>query len=54
MGLTQVEFARKYGFNLSSVRNWEQHRRYPVGACQNLLKLIDRIPDQVERVLCAR
>lgn len=52
MGLTQVEFARKYGFNLYSVRNWEQGRRQPAGAFQNLLKLIDRIPEQVELVLC--
>jgi putative transcriptional regulator len=52
MGLTQVEFARKYGFSLSSVRNWEQRRRHPAGAFQNLLKLIDRIPEQVEKILC--
>jgi putative transcriptional regulator len=50
-GLTQVQFAQKYGFKLSSVRNWEQGRRQPSGAYQNLLKLIDQIPDQVEKVL---
>jgi putative transcriptional regulator len=51
MGLTQVQFAVKYGFSLSSVRNWEQNRRHPMGAFQNLLKLIDQIPEQVELVL---
>ncbi|NJO33481.1 MAG: transcriptional regulator [Rhodospirillales bacterium] len=51
MGLTQIAFANKYGFSLASLRNWEQRRRKPTGAYQNLLKLIDRIPDQVERVL---
>lgn len=50
-GLTQAQFAHKYGFKLSSVQNWEQGRRQPSGAFQNLLKLIDRIPEQVERVL---
>ena len=51
MGLTQIQFAQKYGFNIYSVRNWEQGRRQPVGAFQNLLKLIDQIPEQVELVL---
>lgn len=51
MGLTQVAFANKYGFTLASVRNWEQRRRHPMGACQILLKLIDRIPDQIELAL---
>ena len=51
MGLTQIMFAQKYGFKLSSIRNWEQRRRHPSGAFQNLLKLIDQIPNDVERVL---
>jgi putative transcriptional regulator len=54
LGLTQTEFARKYGFNIHSLRNWEQGKRSPVGAFQNLLKLIDAMPEDVERVLSSR
>ena len=51
LGLTQTEFARKYGFNIYSLRNWEQGKRQPAGAFQNLLKLIDAMPNDVERIL---
>lgn len=51
--LTQSQFANKFGFSLAAVQNWEQGRRHPAGVNKNLLKLIDRIPDQVEAVLAA-
>lgn len=50
--LTQEKFAYKYGFSLATVRNWEQGRRHPAGAHKNLLKLIEAMPDEVERILC--
>jgi len=53
LGLTQAAFADKFGFSLASVRNWEQHRRSPQGTQKVLLKIIDAIPEEVERVLNA-
>lgn len=53
LGFTQEQFARKFGFSLSAVQNWEQGRRRPAGVNKNFLKVIDRIPQQVEAVLAA-
>ena len=52
LGLTQASFAAKFGFSLSAVRNWEQGRRQPVGVHKNLLKLIEAMPKEVEKILC--
>jgi len=49
--LSQREFAEKYGFKISSVRNWEQGRRKPEGPAQILLKLIETQPDVIDRIL---
>jgi putative transcriptional regulator len=51
LGLTQVAFARRYGFELSSIRNWEQGRRQPEGPARLLLLVIDKEPDAVQRAL---
>ncbi len=51
LGLTQSEFASRYGFNVAALRNWEQHRRQPERMALILLTLIDRIPDKVEEAL---
>jgi putative transcriptional regulator len=53
LGLTQEEFAMRFGLSLSSLRNWEQGHRRPQGPCRTLLTLIDRIPEQVSEALCA-
>jgi putative transcriptional regulator len=53
LGLTQVQFADKFCFSLSTIRNWEQGRRHPVGAQKSLLKLIRAMPNEVEKVLQA-
>jgi putative transcriptional regulator len=29
LGLSQGTFARRFGFSLAAVRDWEQHRRQP-------------------------
>ena len=49
-------FARKYGFALSAVRDWEQGRRRPDRSARILLKIVEREPEagvtralQVER-----
>ncbi len=50
-GLTQADFAQRYGFALNSIRNWEQGRRRPEGPARLLLLLIDREPEAVQRAL---
>ena len=51
LGLSQEEFALRFGFSLGTVRHWEQARRYPTGAARVLLKVIDHETDAVERAL---
>jgi putative transcriptional regulator len=51
LGLTQTAFAQRYGFELSSIRNWEQGRRQPEGPARLLLLVIDKEPDAVQRAL---
>ena len=50
-GLSQDGFARRYGFSLHAVRDWEQRRRNPEAAARTLLVVIDREPQAVERAL---
>ena len=51
LGLTQEGFARRFGFSLSAVRDWEQHRRRPESSARILLRVIEREPDAVIRAL---
>jgi putative transcriptional regulator len=53
LGLTQAAFAQRYGFELSSVRNWEQGRRQPEGPARLLLVVIDKEPEAVHRALAS-
>jgi putative transcriptional regulator len=52
-GLTQEEFAARYGFAVSAVREWEQKRRMPDPAARAYLVVIDREPEAVARALQA-
>ena len=51
LGLSQPAFAAQFGFNVASVREWEQHRRTPEAAARILLRIIEREPDAVRRAL---
>ncbi|MBX3456678.1 helix-turn-helix domain-containing protein [Ferrovibrio sp.] len=51
LGLSQADFAHRFGFTVASVRNWEQGVRQPEGPARILLTLIDRIPEQVQAAL---
>ena len=51
LGLTQELFAERFGLSLATVRDWEQGRSEPDQQSQTLLKLIARIPDQVQAAL---
>ena len=52
-GLTQKAFAEKYGFPLSTLKNWEQGHRAPTGASRVLLLVIEKHPQAVEAALVA-
>ncbi|MBI4757213.1 MAG: helix-turn-helix domain-containing protein [Betaproteobacteria bacterium] len=45
LGLTQLEFARRIGVSLDTIRNWEQGKRCPTGAAKALLKVLDKAPE---------
>ncbi|MDE0393361.1 MAG: helix-turn-helix domain-containing protein [Gammaproteobacteria bacterium] len=51
LGLTQVEFARRIDVSHETIRNWEQGKRGPTGAARALLRVLDRAPETVLRVL---
>jgi len=51
LGLTQAEFAARYGFSLETIRNYEQGHRRPAGPARVLLKVIASEPDAVTRAL---
>jgi putative transcriptional regulator len=53
LGLTQANFARFFGLNVSTVRDWEQGRRAPEGPARMLLAVIARHPEIVHEVLSA-
>lgn len=54
LGLTQAEFAARFGFSLATLRDWEQARRRPDSATRVLLRVIEREPEAVERALRTR
>jgi putative transcriptional regulator len=51
LGLTQEQFARRFGINIWTLREWEQHRREPDGPAQTLLRVIAHNPDAVAAAL---
>jgi putative transcriptional regulator len=50
-GLSQSEFAQRFGLDVSAVRDWEQGRRMPERAAQILLRVIESNPGAVEKVV---
>jgi putative transcriptional regulator len=51
LGLSQAEFAGRFGFKLDALHNWEQGRRRPDGAARAFLRVIEREPEAVRRAL---
>ncbi len=51
LGLSQSDFAVRFGFKLDAVQNWEQGRRRPEGAARAFLRVIEREPAAVRRAL---
>jgi putative transcriptional regulator len=53
LGLSQEAFAKRFGFSLAAVRDWEQQRRTPEQAARVLLLVISHDPSSVDRALAA-
>jgi putative transcriptional regulator len=51
MGLSQSEFATKFGLPPATLRNWEQGRSRPDAPTRVLLAVIAKHPEAVEDVL---
>ena len=51
MGLSQTQFALKFGFPPATLRNWEQGRVRPDAPTRVLLAVIAKHPESVEDVL---
>jgi putative transcriptional regulator len=51
LGMTQEQFAARFGFSVATLRHWERGDRKPQGAALVLLNVIDRNPKAVMRAL---
>jgi putative transcriptional regulator len=51
MGMTQEQFAARFGFSVATLRHWERGDRTPKGAALVLLNVIKRAPDAVTAAL---
>jgi DNA-binding transcriptional regulator YiaG len=51
LGLSQAEFALRFGFELDTIQNWEQGRNKPDRAALLLLKIIATRPEIVDAAL---
>ena len=54
LGLTQAQFARRFGFTLDTVQQYEQGRRRPSGPASTLLRVIEVDPEAEIRALGLR
>jgi putative transcriptional regulator len=54
LGLTQAQFARRFGFTLDTVQQYEHGRRRPSGPESTLLRVIEADPEAVVRALRRR
>ena len=48
LGLSQSQFAARFGFTSATVKNWEQSRTQPDGPARILLAVIAHHPEAVE------
>lgn len=53
IGMTQEEFAAKFGISLGTLRHWERGDRKPHGPALVLLRVIDKNDRAVLRALAA-
>lgn len=50
-GLSQPEFAKRYGFNLRTLQDWESSGAQPPSPVRAYLTVIDRVPHVVAKAL---
>lgn len=50
-GLSQAEFAKRYGFNVRTLQDWESSGTPPPSPVRAYLTVIDRFPDLVAKAL---
>ncbi|MGY5801005.1 helix-turn-helix domain-containing protein [Rhizobium sp. LEGMi12c] len=48
IGLTQEQFALRFGIDLETLRNWEQGKRSPDKTAQSYLRAIERMPEEIQ------
>jgi putative transcriptional regulator len=53
LGMTQEEFAFRFGFSVNTLRHWEHGKRRPEGPTRAYLIVIDRAPRAVQKALKA-
>jgi putative transcriptional regulator len=53
LGLSQAAFARRFGFSVRTVQQWEQGRAVPDRPARILLKVIESAPRAVEQALAS-
>ena len=53
LGMTQQEFAGRFGFSVNTLRHWEQGVRQPEGPTRAYLMVIKRAPKAVQKALDA-
>lgn len=51
LGLSQAQFAQRFGFTIDTVQQYEQGRRRPSGPASTLLRVIEAEPEAVIRAL---
>ena len=54
LGLSQAEFARSFQLPLGTVRDWEQGRVEPDRAARSYLRVIEKIPGDIQAALASR
>ena len=50
LGLTQEQFALRFGFELDTLRRWESGRSAPDKAARSYLTLIQKEPETIQRI----
>lgn len=50
-GLSQLDFAKRFGFTAEQIRSWEQGRSRPLGGVRAYLTMIESDPEAVARLL---
>jgi putative transcriptional regulator len=53
IGMTQLEFAARFGFSAATLRHWERGDRVPHGPARVLLNVIEHNPKAVMAALAA-